>query len=356
MMVDRPAIPPISEYADKPDERSSWWPIDLRPVLVGSWQRPEPTVGLRDDGKGLFYPTRNHSIISETEGGKTWLALCASIDEMHAGNHVLYVDFEDDEGSITDRLLALGVGRETITAQFHYIRPEEPITTGKSLNDLREIVTNYRPTLDVLDGITEAMVMHGLNPMDNVDAATFGRMLPRPLARLGAAVANLDHVTKDREGRGRYAIGAVHKLNALNGAAYVLENQQPFGVGLIGRSTLKIAKDRPGQLRRNALSSSGGLHWYGTLLLDSSDHKPAEISVEPPHERDDNVRPTRIMKSISDLLDQKGPQAQREICNLVTGKTDTIRKALSVLIADGYVDRKTPHALLKPYDPEDESS
>jgi hypothetical protein len=34
----------------------------------------------------------------------------------------------------------------------------------------------------------------------------------------------------DRGNRSRYAIGAVHKFNALDGAAYILENRQPFGV------------------------------------------------------------------------------------------------------------------------------
>ena len=59
-----------------------------------------------------------------------------------------------------------------------------------------------------MDGITEAMSLHGLQLQDNNDVARFMVMLPRRFARTGAAALLIDHVTKDRETRGRYAIGA----------------------------------------------------------------------------------------------------------------------------------------------------
>jgi hypothetical protein len=331
-------------------ERRSWEPVDLGPVLEGNWRPPEPSVGLREDGKGMFYPGKCHTVIGETEGGKTWLALCAALHEMQSGNHVLYIDFEDDEGGVAGRLLTLGAGRDLIAKQFHYLRPESPLDGGINLDDLRNLVMTYRPTLDILDGITEAMTMHGLNPLDNKEAALFGRILPRRLAAAGAAVASLDHVTKDREGRGRYAIGAVHKLNALDGGAYILENRHPFGVGRTGRSTVRVAKDRPGQLRRNALPSGNGLHWYGDLVLKSVDEDFAEVTIYPPTERDDNDdRPTGLMLKISKLLADNGELSQRKILSAISGKTDTKRQALDLLIMDGYVSETTPHKVIRPF-------
>jgi hypothetical protein len=336
-------------------ERRTWQPVDLAPVLAGTWQPPTPTVGRRADGRGLFYAGRTHTVVSETEGGKTWLALAAALDEMAAGHHVLYLDFEDDEGTVAGRLLTLGASRDTIAAHFHYLRPESPLGSGVHLDDLRQLVEAHRPTLAALDGVTEAMTLHGLNPLDNVDAARFGRMLPRRLAAAGCAVANLDHVTKSSDGRGRYALGAVHKLNGLDGGAYLLENRAPFGVGLTGRSTVKIAKDRPGQLRAHALPSAGGLHWYADLVLASHGEDFAEVCLEPPHETGDDFRPTIYMARVADLLSNKGPLSQRVICELVRGKTPNIRAALAHLIADGYVSDKTPHQLIKPYDEDAES-
>jgi hypothetical protein len=337
------------------DYARSWQPIDLASVLDGVWEPPEPTVGRRTDGVGLFYPGRSHTIVSETEGGKTWLALCGSQDELRAGNHVLYVDFEDSEGSIVGRLLAFGLLREIIAKQFHYVRPTEPLGTGINLDDLRRIMTEHRPTLVVLDGITEAMTLHGLNPLDNADAARFGRILPRRITQTGAAVASLDHVVKDRDGRGRYALGAVHKLNGLDGAAYMLENRKPFGIGLTGRSTIKLAKDRPGQLRKHAVSSAGGMFWFGDLVIESHGEEFVEATIEPPADDGDDFRPTVLMRRIASVLDEHGPLSGKKIEALVTGKAVTVRRALTLLQVDGYVTDTTPHELLKHYPPEGES-
>lgn len=343
-----------AEDMDEPAEveQSSWRPRDLTSVLEGSWAPPQPIVGKRSDGRGLFYAAKAHTVVSETEGGKTHFALSACMDEMAAGHHTVYIDFEDDEGSLTGRLLTFGCARETIRAQFHYIRPESSLLEGRGAAVLVDVLAELRPTLAVVDGVTEAMSMHGLDPIKNQDAALFGRMLTKRLTDSGAAAVSLDHVTKDRENRGRYAIGAVHKLNGLSGAAYILTNRQPFGVRLTGRSTITIAKDRPGQLRSNALPGSGG-HWYGDLVLKSEGEDYAEVGVEPPHERDENFRPTIYMQRVSDVLAEKGPLAQRIICEVVTGKAATIRSALSFLIADGFVSDRSPHTLLKPYDHED---
>ncbi len=327
----------------------SWQPVDLTSVLDGDWKPTMPTVGRRSDGQGLFYPGKCHTVVSETEGGKTWFALAACLDEMQAGHHVVYADFEDDEGGMVGRLLTLGAHRDRIRERFHYLRPEGPLGSGIHHDDLRAVLTEFAPTLAVLDGITEAMTLHGLNPLDNADAATFNRLLPTKIAAAGAAVVSLDHVTKDREGRGRYAIGAAHKLNGLTGAQYLLENRTPFGIGLTGKSTVKIAKDRPGQLRKQALPSAGGLFWYGDLVLNSHNEDFTEVSIEPPHERDETWRPSGLMQRISDALASHGPLSQRMLATTVSGRRQSVIDALNFLILDGYVTEKSPHELVKPY-------
>jgi hypothetical protein len=221
---------------------------------------------------------------------------------------------------------------------------------GRSRNDLHELLDTYHSTLVIVDGVTEAMTMHNLNPLDNVDVAKFNGQLIKPLTDSGAAVVSLDHVVKDRENRSRYALGGVHKLNVVTGAAYVLTNREPFGVGMTGRSTLAIAKDRPGQLRPFGVRSTGDLIWYGDLVLDSLGWDLAELSIEPAQARDDTFRPTKIMAAMTDLLAEKGPLAKRRILAGVSGKTSTKSDALDLLILDGYVSDKTPHELLKPYE------
>jgi hypothetical protein len=339
-----------SFVSEQPDEHDrTWQQVGVTSVLDGSWTPPQPTVGRRSDGRGLFYPGRSHVVVSETEGGKTWLALSACIDEMKAGNHVLYVDFEDDVGGIVGRLVTLDVPRDLIREQFQYLRPEGPLGTGIHRDDLLGLLIEHTPTLGILDGVTEAMTMHSLDPNNNADAATFNKMLPRVVTRQGAAVVALDHVTKSKETRGRYALGAVHKLNALNGAQYLLENRQPFGIGITGTSAIRIAKDRPAALRAHALPGKDGLHWYGDLVLDSHPEGFAEVSVDPPREVDETFKPTVLMGRVAELLARSGPLSQRRIIAAVQGRNETVAAALTHLIIDGYVSDKTPHDLLKPY-------
>jgi hypothetical protein len=98
--------PGFAEYKPAEDEyagRRSWQRVDLTDVLEGRYTPPAPTVGARSDGVGLFYPGRLHTIASESEGGKTWFALYAARCELDAGNAVVYLDFEDDEGGIAPR-------------------------------------------------------------------------------------------------------------------------------------------------------------------------------------------------------------------------------------------------------------
>jgi hypothetical protein len=316
----------------------TWRPRDLDDVLNGTYQAPKPTVGQRDDGVGLFYPGRMHSIVGESEGGKTWFALMAAASELASGNAVVFIDFEDDAPGVVGRLLSLGTSTADIRDRFAYIRPEDPLTVGFNRQEIGQALHDLRPTFVPVDGVTEGMAMHGMELKDNTDVAKFGRMLLRPIAELGPAVATLDHVVKDKEGRGRYAIGGVHKLNGLNGGMYVLENRTPFGVGLTGKSTVRIAKDRPGQLRKHALPHSSGLHWFADFVLNSRDESFAEASLYPPIENTGPFRPTAVMAKVAAAL-TGAPEALsvRGVQDRVGGGKELVRTALARLVDEGFV-------------------
>lgn len=337
----------------------TWRPRDLADVLDGTYKPPVPTVGRRDDGVGLFYAGRMHSIVGESEGGKTWFALMAVAAELAAGNAVVFVDFEDDAPGVVGRLLALGADRDHIRDRFAYIRPEDPLTIGFNRQEIGQALHDLRPTFVPVDGVTEGMAMHGMELKDNTDVAKFGRLLLRPIAELGAAVATLDHVVKDKEGRGRYAIGGVHKLNGLNGGMYVLENRTPFGVGLTGKSTVRIAKDRPGQLRRHALPHTSGMHWFADFVLKSHDETFAEAALYVPVEDNGPFRPTGVMKKVAAALaGARDPLGVNDIQDRVGGRKEVTRSAVACLVDEGYVEvtpgpnRAKLHRLVKPFEEE----
>lgn len=358
-LVVAPPHAPIPQQQSAPVP--TWRPRDLAAVLDGTYQVPQPTVGQRNDGVALFYAGRMHSVVGESEGGKTWFALLAVAYELKAGNGVVFIDFEDDAPGVVGRLLALGASVQDISARFAYIRPEEPLTVGWNRQEIGQAMHDLRPTFVPIDGVTEGMAMHGMELKDNTDVAKFGRMLLRPIAEMGAAVATLDHVVKDKEGRGRYAIGGVHKLNGLNGAMYVLENRTPFGVGVTGKSTVRIAKDRPGQLRRHAVPHASGLHWFADFVLQSHDETFTEASLYPPVEQTGPFRPTVLMRKVSDALAAaRDPLSVRGVQDRVTGNKDAVRGALARLVDEGFVVVEAGarnaqlHRLEKPFTEESE--
>lgn len=315
---------------------TSWRPVDLSAVLAAGYEPPRPTVGRRSDGRGILYRGRSHSLTGESEAGKSWVSQHLGVQELDAGQAVIYLDFEDDAGSVAARFLTLGCYRERLTSHFAYISPHEPLSSPGALDELRAAVRDLRPSLVILDGVTEALSLHGLSSLDNDDVARFGRMLTRPLTEAGAAVLSLDHVTKDRENRGRYAIGGVHKLNGLNGAAFTLENVQRFGDRLPGRSRLLIAKDRPGQLRPHALPGAGDRWWYADFTLNTAEAMPAELVA--PVEHTEPFRPTVLMAKVSAaIIAAPHPLSSNDVAARVTGKATAIRTALAALVDEGYV-------------------
>jgi hypothetical protein len=352
-----PPPPDEAVYRDDEELRHTWLPVDLTAVLDGSYRRPEPAIGSRDDGGGLFYPGRLHAVAAEAEAGKTWLALAAVASELAEGHACAYIDFEDDEGGLVGRLMTMGVGHQAIQKRFAYVRPEESVDTFVNMGDLADLLNDLVPSLVILDGITEAMAMHGMELKDNTDVAKFGRMLPRWIAARGPAVVMLDHVIKDREGRSGYAIGGVHKLNGINGAMYLLENRDPFGIGMTGRSRLLIRKDRPGQLRRHGVPAHDGLFWYADLVVDSHGEEFAEVSLPAAEQRAPGpFKPTAIMAKISAALaDVPGGLSKNAIEGAVHGKASAVRLGLELLVAEGYVTaedgprRSLVHKLARAY-------
>lgn len=344
-------LPPLSEepWPEEPNQREhgqgspqsrkSWRAQDLAEFVNGTFKPVLPTVGARADGVGVLYPGRMSTVAAESEAGKTWFALVVALQELNRGNHVVYMDFEDEAAGVVGRLLKMGTGVDDILERFHYIRPEEPLGPV-DLVDLNEVL-QLGPTLAVVDGVTEGMSLHGLNINDNKDVAVFGRRVLRPLQEAGPAVVTLDHVVKSADNRGRYAIGGVHKLNGLNGVMYLMENVKPFGIGVKGKSRIRIAKDRPGQLRRESLPHDSGLYWFADLVVDATEPDLLEVVLYAPNETNlekakadrEAAEETRLQEAIVDAV--KGapdPLTTREIEARVKGRGIDVRHATAALV------------------------
>ena len=165
---------------DEGDGPTSWEPVDLGPYLRGEIQIPEPTVGLaRGDGVRLLYPGLEHSVIAETEAGKTWIADACTAAEIEAGNQVVYVHYEEaDPASTIERLLLLGADADEVERLLTFVGPFRPVRQ-EYLADLLVPA----PTLVVHDGMNEAMALHGAMTKEVEGAAFFRQRLVLPFLR-----------------------------------------------------------------------------------------------------------------------------------------------------------------------------
>ncbi len=261
-------------------EATTWEPIDLGPYLRGEVERPEASLGVaRSDGLRLLYPGREHAIIGETESGKSWFALACVAAELNRSNWVLYIHYEEsDPISTVERLRLLDVDPTTISARLRFVAPSRPLHEGW-LSPLLDPA----PTLVIHDGVNEAMALHGAEIGQAEGASLFRRRLITPCIRAGAATLACDHYPKAvaEGGRRGDAYGSVHKGNALDGARFSLENVDPFGRRLRGRSHLYVTKDRPGTLRAHGRPAKNipGVTFMGTLVADDSEQYGPDFSL-----------------------------------------------------------------------------
>jgi hypothetical protein len=311
---------------------SSWQPVDMGPALRGERQGVAPTMLYRGDGKYFLYPGKVGTLAGESESGKTTLAMVAGVEQIEQGHRFGFIDFEDDESSVADRLRALGLTDDQILRGLIYLRPDEALNEENVFHLLASF--DLAPTLIVIDGVTEGMTLHGLSLLDNEDAAEWLALLPRRLARAtGACVLQIDHVVKDKDSRGRYSLGAAHKLNGID-FQLTLETVEPFGRGKDGESLLKLAKDRPGYLR--PLQDANG---YLAQIQISSDPETGRLymGVELPPEREAReFTPTVYMEKVSRRIEESPGLTVTDI-RANGGKTELVTDALRRLVKGGYV-------------------
>jgi hypothetical protein len=276
-------------------EPSSWRPVDLATGLTAG--PPEaPRLLCRADGLCLVYAGRQHWFMGGPESGKSFAAQYCAATVLLGGSNVLYVDFEGDERDVGDRLMAQGVpiGLLADPDRFAYVRPEEPLTDRGGHATCAQLdlawLLEHDWHLVVLDGVTESMVLEGFEIESNSDAARWMRLLPRRIVHAtGAAVICIDHVTKNPETRGRYAIGGQHKMAGLDGAAYMFTLERPWGrvtsgsSPVEGRVRLHLAKDRVGYVR----GQTGADHQVAVIEVAAWPDGGVTIRLLPPGSGDD---------------------------------------------------------------------
>jgi len=319
-----------ADHVEEARQRSSWYPKPLD--LTGAIEEPAPEFLARNDGHRLFYKGKINALLGESESGKTWVALHAVAQALQVALKVIYIDFEDSGKGILSRLRALGLEDEKLM-NLTYANPDQNLTLDERI-DLVDALMEIQPELIVVDGVNAAMTLMNLDLTSNRDATFFSQQLLKPLALSGAGVITIDHVTKSKEGRGNYAIGAQAKRADINGAAIMVEVVQPFGRGMTGELILKVTKDRPGRVREVSKEAK----YAGRVLLQSTAEGSVEMVVEAPQMSQSKTRPTHLMEKVSKLLEASPtPLSKNAVEKSIDGKAEWVRVACQILIDEKYI-------------------
>ena len=351
--------PPIEEpeildagydtYEPPPEvEPTGWERVDLSPWLDGNPPDNSPKAGWRTDGQAILYPGKIHSFNGEPESGKSLCAQHLCVAHIAAGDTVLYLDFEDGPSGVVERLKAMGADLEHIRERFHYHQISNQWSV-EACQVVDAVLAGDQYTVAVLDGVTEAMMLCGQSPRDESDVTKFWNILPRRLARSGAATLLIDHVVKDAEDRGRWAIGSEHKLAAIDGSSFTLESVTPFGRNKTGMARLIITKDRPAYLRQHCENGKVMAEFHVKSTGETMD---AEL--RSANSGAGRFVPTVYMERVSAQL-ARGPALNiTSLRAAVRGKAGVIDLAVTELVHSGYVHAEkqgvsTYYSNKKPY-------
>lgn len=256
---------------------------DLSAVLAGDMTPPSATLLPRSDGVGLIYPGKTHSFHGEPESGKSLLLQAETARLIRDGRAVLYLDFEDTAEGVASRLVEdMGVPADMVAEHLDYWNPEPDPSDRTQIQDMAEMLAE-RYALVVIDGVTDALALHGYGPNAAEDVAKWSHDVPARLAKeTGAGVAVIDHVTKSTADRGRMAVGSYAKMATLSGAAYTVDVEDVAGRGRVGTLTIYVGKDRPGGVRQHAgTPGRDRTQAIATVTVDGRDDS-LTVTVKPP--------------------------------------------------------------------------
>jgi hypothetical protein len=279
-----------------------------------------PELLVSESGVPLFYAQGVHWIAGEPGAGKSWVGLLQAKQLLEKGERVTILDYEGSWREIKSRLRQIGVTADQALL-LSYIR----VTRRLFPHDVASLIENGS-AFYLIDGATNAIDAQGYTGggREEDSIAKWNNEVLRPLSE-NACVQVVDHVTKDADSRGLWAIGSQHKKAVVTGTAYMVQKDVSFGRGRAGRSVLVLAKDR-----------NGGTPWAegqraAELHLDASGDLTRlwlSTDIEAPATTHTTV--------IQDLVGEPKPDAFVALCTIVqelgqgSGATKAEIKSLAI--------------------------
>lgn len=305
----------------------TWNPINLAATEFAQPTEPPAICG-------LLYQGKRHALSGPPEAAKTLAAHILALESMrnrpeeitNYSGYVALIDLEMGAHATRRLLEDLGATLEEISA-FQYLNPDVPPTPG----DLQDIIDNGA-ALAIIDAAAGAYDTSGLDDNKRADAETFSRVWITPLWKQGVTTLTLDHVVKNSDNRGRYAIGSERKLGTVDVhlGFHPIKQLNRGGTGLIRIDT---HKDRPGHLSRPHAAELELHSDPDTHQITWEFRSPADTT-----DTEDGWRPTVLMDRVIDYLRRNPePVGRTALAAAVGGRREWTLKAIDCLLADGLI-------------------
>lgn len=309
-----------SENGSVPTEEDSWTPRNL--ADLEDTPPVQPTLG----GLSLCYPGKRHVFSGPQESAKTLAAYVIGLSVVRQGHTVVLIDFEMGPWDAKTRLRELGATNEDL-ASVLYVAPD----TRATESGIQRLV-DAAPELVLVDAAAGAYDLQELDDNKRGDVERFTRFYVNGFWKAGIATIVLDHVTKNAETRGNYAIGSERKVGGADvhlGFSVV----HPIKRGGTGVYKITTHKDRGGYLKRGVLcefdlvsdAETNALTWQFKAAATSDEEHP--------------FRPTGLMEKVSRFLErQVEPVSRNVVEGEKLGKRDYVRAALDLLTNEGFIE------------------
>jgi hypothetical protein len=320
--------PELEDAIEQSHLDESFLPVDLGPVLDGSFAQPQPTVLRRNDDRCLLYPASINGVHGESGAGKGWVVAHAIGQELRGRRTVIYVDLEDTAESIVARLRAMRLTPEQIAAGLVYVRPQAPFSTV-AVDHLVSLVAEHAAALVVIDSLGEAFGLEGLNEDKDVEVGPWLRKVPRRIAEAGPAVLIVDHSTKSSDNP-LYPSGSKRKRAAITGASYLAEPIKSFVKNEGGRLRITCAKDRHGNYRKGEVVAE--------LVMAPSMTGAVDLELYEPDRRSIDESPRALVTALAAVAAAKAegqPLSKSALRGLIKGRTDDRKAGIDLAVARG---------------------
>lgn len=323
---DLPTVADLRAYeamkangAQPSEQEDTWEPRNLAEL------EDEPPVPPTLGGIGIVYPGKRHVFSGPQESAKTLAAYVIGLEVIRAGQQIVLIDFEMGQWDARRRLIELGATMSELAA-IAYVEPAE-----RAEGIVIERLVALSPGLVIIDAAAGAFDVQDLDDNKRKDVERFARVFVEPFRRERIATIVLDHVVKNAEARGKYAIGSERKVGGAD-VHLGFEVVHPIKRGSHGLYKIVTHKDRGGFLKRGKLAEFELQSDPETNVIAWAFKTPTETDEEHA------FRPTVKMEQASRWLEKQLGESipVSRIEDGIGGNREAARLAIKLLLDEGY--------------------